>query len=276
MPEILDVAGRKRDGAKFLGKAAADADYDLLIDTETILYEGERCLGFYSPSVIETTRLRKLLSPARLSLLSRMTTGNAFYSRSCCFGYKPRSALRQRGCGPNQFAAEHPEANDALVEIAQRTQHYYGKVLPNELAMHHESAARIKNEYRIGGTVFTSGIINRNSPLPYHLDAGNVRGVRSILIGMRKNVAGGYLVLPEYRLALRVGDGSLSVFDGQSLVHGVTPMKKTAEDGERYSIVLYTLEKMWRCETHTEELAWARSLTTRTNRRKAGHPNDAD
>lgn len=274
MTEKLDIADRRIDAKEYLGRAAHERDYDLLIETETILYDGETCIGFYAPSVVETTRLRRLLSTASMNKFSRMQKVGAFVSRSIAFGYKPRSGLRQNGCGPNNFVTKYPESAAVLSEVAAKTQKVYERMMPEAMVKHAAEADRVRPEYRIGGTVFTSGIINRTSPLPYHLDTGNVRGVRSALIGLRKNVLGGHLVLPEYRIAFRVGDGSLSVFDGQSIIHGVTPMTKTSEDGERYSIVYYTIEKMWRCSTSADELAWARNVSTRTNQRKGGSRED--
>jgi hypothetical protein len=274
MTEHLDLSARRVDARDMLGRAASEGDYDLLIETETILYDGESRIGFYAPSAVETTNLRRSLQSAAMNKFSRMQKVGAFVSRSIAFGYKPRSGLRQNGCGPNNFATRYPETHHLLSSVGQKVQGIYARLLPQEIVKHEEEATRVRPEYRIGGTVFTSGIINRTSPLPYHLDTGNVRGVRSALLGLRKNVIGGYLVLPEYRVALRIGDGSLSVFDGQSVIHGVTPMRKTSEDGERYSIVFYTIEKMWKCATSAEELEWARNVATRTNQRKGGRLED--
>ena len=55
-------------------------------------------------------------------------------------------------------------------------------------------------------------------------------------------------------LKLEIADGSLSIFDGQSILHGVSPFVKTSADAYRYTVVYYTLEQMWKCETITDEL----------------------
>mgnify|MGYP003336309376 FL=1 len=113
---------------------------------------------------------------------------------------------------------------------------------------------KIKNEWVIKGTPFTSGIVNKDNPLKYHFDSGNFKGVLSNMVAFKKNMNGGRLIIPAYNIKLEIEDGSLSVFDGQSILHGVSPFDKKNNDAYRYTIVYYSLEQMWKCETINDEL----------------------
>ena len=70
----------------------------------------------------------------------------------------------------------------------------------------------------------------------------------------KHDVEGGYLCLPEYRVAVECKNNSLFIFDGQSILHGVTPIRRLTTEGYRYSIVYYTLQQMANCLPPEEEL----------------------
>lgn len=44
------------------------------------------------------------------------------------------------------------------------------------------------------------------------------------------------------------------MFDGQGLLHGVTPIFKKTARAVRYSIVYYSMRQMWNCLPITDEL----------------------
>lgn len=45
-------------------------------------------------------------------------------------------------------------------------------------------------EWRLKDQPFTSGIVNRSNPLPYHLDSGNLKGSMSAMVVMQQGVLG--------------------------------------------------------------------------------------
>jgi hypothetical protein len=59
------------------------------------------------------------------------------------------------------------------------------------------------------------------------------------------------------------------MFDGQSVLHGVTPITKTNPDAVRYSIVYYSLQQIWNCLPLSEEVARIRNLKTKRERARA-------
>ena len=102
--------------------------------------------------------------------------------------------------------------------------------------------------------MFTSGIVNKNNQLNYHYDSGNFRGVYSNMLVFKGDVSGGHLVIPEINISLEVADNSITIFDGQDLLHGVSPIKYLHKESYRYSIVYYSLERMWQCMEVGEEI----------------------
>jgi hypothetical protein len=127
---------------------------------------------------------------------------------------------------------------------------------------HNDKSKIIKDDWKIEGTPFSSGIINKNNALKYHFDSGNIKQVYSNMVCFKKNCEGGYLVLPEFDVALEVANKSITFFDGQDIMHGVSPFKLKTYDGYRFTIVYYTLQQMWKCEPIDEEIVRIR------NRRK--------
>jgi hypothetical protein len=129
---------------------------------------------------------------------------------------------------------------------------------PDRYARASDLVEQVLPEWRLEETAFTSGILNRDSALAYHTDAGNFKGVWSGMLGFRHTMVGGHLALPEYNVALEIANNSLTLFDGQRLIHGVTPLHRLSEDAYRITVVYYGRAGMWRCRTNTEEVAAAR------------------
>jgi hypothetical protein len=113
---------------------------------------------------------------------------------------------------------------------------------------------RILPEYTITKTPFTSGVVNKENALAYHFDKGNFAGMQSAMIVLCKDIMGGHLVLPEYNVAFKIKNNTLILFDGQNVLHGVSPIKKCNDKGYRYSIVYYSMKELWKCLTQEEEI----------------------
>ncbi len=68
-------------------------------------------------------------------------------------------------------------------------------------------------------------------------------------------------------MALEIANDSVLLFDGQDILHGVTPFT-VSDDGYRYTVVYYSLQRMWDCLTITDELARIRNLKTQRERKR--------
>jgi hypothetical protein len=125
-------------------------------------------------------------------------------------------------------------------------------------------------------SLWTSGVINKESSLPYHRD-GNNFDAWSVMPVVRRGVRGGHLHLPEFDMVVPCRDGYSVMFYGKRIVHGVTPMAKTMPDAYRVSVVYYALRGLKNCHTYAEETAYAaRRRTERETElgRKAADPDD--
>lgn len=191
-------------------------------------------------------------------------------TNSRTIGYLPRVALRRDFCTATSLANESPADHTAAVSAARIAAFHYAQHNPAGYATHLAAAQeKIKPEWRLFDTPFTSGIINDNNPLKYHFDSGNIKGVWSAMFGFKRHIQGGYLHLPEYGVALEIADNSLSLFNGQGLIHGVTPITKTAPDAHRFTCVFYSLQAMWRCEGIDDELKRIQRVRSERERKRA-------
>lgn len=190
-----------------------------------------------------------------------------FDNHSRTFGYRTRKPQMSReGCGLSIVAREHPWAHAVLEDWADRlTQLYHG--FADELATADaEVLDQVQPDWRMG--LWTSGVVNRSSRLPYHRDRNNFPTWSAMPV-LRRGMAGGHLSIPEYNAVIACRDGWALFFPGYRYVHGVTPMWLTQPDGYRYSIVYYALQGMKDCHTAAVETALIRQRRTERERAMA-------
>ena len=126
----------------------------------------------------------------------------------------------------SRLAIDNPPAHKELCAFGSVMMPYYQQYFPEVLKQHEEDArAKIKDDWRILGTPFTSGIVNYNSAIKYHFDAGNIKDCASNMILLTKDVEGGDFIVPEYDIAFKNKTDYLFIFDGQGILHGVTPIR---------------------------------------------------
>lgn len=92
------------------------------------------------------------------------------------------------------------------------------------------------------GELFTSSISNFNIPAPFHRDVGNLEGCVNVIIAKKHNARGGNTTVPDYGATIDSRDNSMLVYPAWRNVHGVTPIRPTAEGGYRNSLVFYPLK----------------------------------
>jgi hypothetical protein len=184
-------------------------------------------------------------------------------SVSCIFGSYPRVAMRIDMCRSAATAATHPSLHAAMVAAADVAAAGYRAENPALYEAHRAHVReRVLPDWRMGDTPFTSGIANHTNPLHYHQDAGNFPGFWSAMFVLKAGVDGGLLCFPELDLAADFPDGTLVLFDGQSLIHGITPIRRLRPDGYRHTVVYYSLQQLWKCLPPGEELARIRRVRT--------------
>jgi hypothetical protein len=171
---------------------------------------------------------------------------------------EPNKLRRRYGCTPAMLDKENPELAHLLGQIALSNFELF-KEIDTQRAAEHERIVRdeIHPDWLIAGSPYTSGVINNSAALPYHKDSGNLIGSWSAMLSIRKNMDGGHLHLPEYGVTLGIPDRSVTIFNGQALWHGVTPMIAAKKDAYRFTLVWYAKKKICQCGCSKDEASRA-------------------
>ena len=69
-------------------------------------------------------------------------------------------------------------------------------------------------------------------------------------------------------IALEVEDNTLTIFNGQDILHGVSTIEYNNEHAYRYSVVYYSLEQMWKCEPLGQEIDRIRKVKTEREKKR--------
>lgn len=129
----------------------------------------------------------------------------------------------------------------------------FEELLPERFAVQNECADKLDPKFRVAGedTPFTTITVNKNFRTACHRDAGDLtEGFSNLTVVAKgdRNWSGGYLVLPEFRVAINIRPGDLLLINNHAGIHGNTellpPEGMTLADMERISLVCYFREKM--------------------------------
>lgn len=258
---------------EFIKRSALEGDYKTLFKEPTIIVDADT-----GQPVIIYDYLRDFDTAPVVDSLKRIEyhqgkRTRGLVSTSRIFGYRPRSEIRGDFCSSTSMANEFPTEHSLVANLALKLEEYYQSLNPEGHLRHKTLAEKALPSYRIQGkSVFTSGIINKNNPLKYHFDAGNFNDVYSCMIVFKGGIGGGYLSCPEYDVAFQLPNNSVFFFDGQGILHGVTPIRRQNEQSYRFSVVYYSLKRMWQCLTVDDELARVRKVKTTRERTRMKNP----
>lgn len=241
-------------------------------DTEHVISEpGIYCLDG-KPLIIYGrfgARYDKMLWALKSIDYQSSTRTNGLKTHSRIFGFRPRIPLRSDFCSTTAMALTFPTQHSIVCEFGQMLGWIYRSFSPETFERHAELLKTVRSEWIIPGTPFTSGIINQNNPLKYHFDTGNFKDVLSCMAVFRHECDGGFLSVPEFNSRFMLDDHTFFLFDGQEILHGVTPIKKWNSTSYRYSVVYYALRSIGDCQSCEEELKRIRVLKrTREQKRK--------
>lgn len=255
----------EEDATKLVGTVVPDyeptcLDAGIWIDEDT-----QEIVFVYFPMEEEVSLLRNAVLNIQYGETIRQSTGLKNKSRT--FGMAPRKVFQRReSCRPTSLAYEQPEEHSVLVAFAEKFAQMYKEFAPDlyEQDKKNLADAGLADEWRLtDDALWTSGVVNKASTLPYHRDGFNF-ATWSAMPVIRKEMKGGYLTLPEYNFTCSCRDGWVTFFAGYKYVHGVTPMTPKSADSYRYSVVYYALRGLKDCFTYAVETAKARD--SRTNR----------
>ena len=157
------------------------------------------------------------------------------------FGYTAPAPLRGRyGAATSSIFRDQPDVLMLLDSLTSDIWKLFQTHLPEQAKMHEQLFANeVHKDWWFANSPWTSGIINKTAALPYHKDSGNIQNTWSAMLGLRHNVDGGGLHLPEYNVTLGIPHNSVTFFDGQNTWHGVTPFVFKKAEAYRFTIVWY-------------------------------------
>lgn len=259
-PETRVLPRQTVDVAAYNTRQAREQDYRTLITAPTIVEDADSgdVVAVYLAPIEE--RCRALTNALLHIHYTKGTRTKGLRSRSKRdFGYQSRRGGRfDPYCFANTLRSpEDHEADRRLRAFAPVVARYYQRYGLDIYDVHEDQARHVLPEWKLRGGPFTSERVNRDDPIAYHHDGGNLRGVWSGMLGLKCGVTGGYLAVPEYAVGFEIADRSLLFFNGQDLLHGVTPFVKTGVGGYRLTIVYYSQAGMWHCLPPGDELAHA-------------------
>jgi hypothetical protein len=266
----IDVAKRNYPVDKANKQYAREDDVDEIIKPPFHLTADGRRIA--SAVIMDSPTLDVVEKTIRKVEYHTATRLSGFDSTSRIFGYKPRDPVRNPFCSATKLAEKEPSTFRAVCGLATDIERDYKKLFPAQYKDHTEKVSEVSKEYRMGETVFTSGIINKDNQLPYHYDVGNFNDVVSCMVSFTSGVDGGNLLMPEYNVGIETTNRSLIIFNGQGVLHGVSPFDISSK-GYRYTLVYYSLKKMWECLTPDEELKRVRAYRREQLLKRANDPD---
>lgn len=258
--KVLEITPKHVDLKQYKMRSALESDCSVIIDEDCLITTDGKPKILYCKIDTDTKNMRWAV---RTIDYAESTRTNGLKTRSAIFGYSPRVTMRKDFCSVTAMARNFPKQHHIICNFAKDLVKLYEIYFNDTLQMHYEHCnLKVKNEWKLPGTPFTSGIVNKNNPLKYHHDAGNFKNVLSNMIVFKSGVSGGRLACPEFDVKFECADNHVVIFDGQQILHGVTPIIKPADDENcyRYSVVYYSLEQMWNCENVNEEVKRIRKV----------------
>lgn len=207
-----------------------------------------------------------------LELSSTLRAGAGYRNLSSVFGYHPKkAALKRESCRSTALMREQPDIGDLLVDTANSCGEWMATHLPAVVEHDLDTLQPVLPEWRLSetdGKLWTSGVINRDTAMPYHRDGSNFPTWSAMPV-IRSGVRGGHLHLPEYDLVVPCQNGTVIYWWGQRIVHGVTPLRtpsfmlgQPSRPSYRFSIVYYAMRGMKDCATFALDTAAGQARRT--------------
>ncbi len=143
------------------------------------------------------------------------------------------------------YTRDNPEKFAKAFPFLQELDRGYRELLPWRWGNQKAACDTIDSRFLVPGTVFTTITVNKSFRTAAHRDAGDFQdGMSNLLTLGDGEYTGGYLIFPEYRVAVDVRPGDLLLVNNHEIIHGNTEIKLNFPEAERVSLVCYLREKM--------------------------------
>lgn len=160
------------------------------------------------------------------------------------------------------FVRHYPDRWKRCVPFFQTISELYHQYCPQFFKIQKKFIQKIEPALRISKTVFTTATVNQNWSTHVHTDRGDFPHGMSCMAVLGKDYRGGWLGFPRRGILVEIGPGDLIMMDSHE-PHGNTPIRFTADDGKRLSLVCYVrtdLEKYHeRVETKSGQIFFIKS-----------------
>lgn len=173
--KVIDIKPKELDLKSFKMRSALETDCSQLIDYDCLITVDGVPKILHCKVEADTSGLRWAVKNIKYETSTR-TTG--LKTTSAIFGFSPKNALRKDFCSATSMARTCPKQHIVICEFSKELTKLYEKYFPETLQRHYDlTDKKVKDEWKLEGTPFTSGIVNKNNPLKYHHDAGNFKNV---------------------------------------------------------------------------------------------------
>lgn len=170
------------------------------------------------------------------------------------------------------YTRDNPEKFALAYPFLQALNKGYKDLMPWRHGNQQRAANVLDSRYLVPETVFTTITVNKSFRTAAHRDAGDFQeGISNLLTLGDGEYTGGYLIFPEYRVAVDVRPGDLLLVNNHEIIHGNTEIKLNHSDAERISIVCYFREKM--LELGSFEYEKTREQYVEDRRKNKDHPS---
>ena len=143
------------------------------------------------------------------------------------------------------YTAKNPEKFALAYPFLQTLSNGFRDLLPQRYEAQMKAARQVDPRFLVPETPFTTVTVNKTFRTAAHYDVGDLNSGLSNLLTLSNDgrYSGGYLIAPEYRVAVNPRPGDLLLINNHDVMHGNTPI--VCEEGsERISLVCYFREKM--------------------------------
>lgn len=164
------------------------------------------------------------------------------------------------------YTRDEPEKFALSFPFLQSLDRGFKELLPWRWGNQRAAADKLDPRFLVPETVFTTITVNKTFRTACHRDAGDLdNGLSNLLVVGSGNYTGGYLVFPEYRIAVNVRPGDLLLVNNHEIIHANTEIVLNTPDAERISLVCYFREAMldlgpWEYEQTREQFVIDRRM----------------
>lgn len=255
-----------------------NTDYDTLIEEDTTVYKPDGSLLFVvlkkatSPganaraySVLKKINMKtenrstasgieaqpRVKKDGTVSKVTRVPKGWEVISGVIGFFERTVRMPYAHACSWNQ---QNPQLFSKLFPLCEEVSRLFEKHVPERFSYQKSVVEKTPSDYIIPGTVFTTLTVNKNFRTSCHKDAGDLEhGFSCMSVFTEGQFMGANLVFPNYRVAAKLEDGDLILFDPHEF-HGNTQLIPLTKNYVRCSVVYYFREKLQYCSPPKEEL----------------------